>query len=666
MLARDAALTRREVVALGGLVLASAALRTWASRGVPTPWITPDETLYGLLGQGLWRDGRLAVLGGPTPYYSAVVPALVGLPLSLGDLALGYSLLKALQALVMSLATVPVYLWGRTLTTPRWAFLAAALTVALPGLAYSGLVMTEAAFYPVLVVAAWAAARAIERPTLARQVLFAGVALLALATRLQAVVLLPAFATAVGVDALIARRRVRLRPFAPTLVAAAAVAAAWIVWRLARGGGLLAGYGGASGSYAVGDALRFAAYHAGDLALLTGLLPAAALVLLLARRETDPRVRAFVAVTAATAFWLVLEVGVFASRELGLLAERNLIAAAPLLFLALAVWLGRGAPGTWPARTVTAGAIAVAVLALPLGKLLVPDQLPHAFTLVPLFRLREAASLGAAQLALALGVAAAVALLLARRAAALVPVAVLAALVAGSVSASREVRDEARAQQLRLLGPDRRWIDDAADGAVAYVYDGQAWWNAVWENAFWNRDVRWIYDLPATRVPGDLPGDLPQQLVEVRPDGELRPRGARSPAGYAVVPLHMALRGTRVVEAPQFGTDRQGLGLWRLEPPLRLSTITSGLFPNGDVDREAALTVYDCRDGTFDAVLLVKEPQTVRVLLDGRRVESERFETATTWHVTVPVAAAATARVCKLRIVPGALLGSTRLAFERG
>ena len=103
------------LAAVAALVLLSAALRAWAGRGVPTPWITPDETIYGLLGRGLWDDGRLAILGGPTAYYSAVVPALAGLPLSLGDLVLGHSLLKAVQALVMSLAAIPVFLWGRSL-----------------------------------------------------------------------------------------------------------------------------------------------------------------------------------------------------------------------------------------------------------------------------------------------------------------------------------------------------------------------------------------------------------------------------------------------------------------------------------------------------------------------------------------------------------------------
>src|SRR5262249_56526031 len=134
----------------------------------------------------------------------AVVPAVVGLPLGIGDLTLGHSLLKALQALVMSLAAVPVFLWGRTLMATRWAVVAAVLTVALPGLAYSGLVMTEVVFYPVFVLAAWATAAVLASPTRGRQALLVGAVCLALATRLQSVVLLAAIATAFVLDAAMA------------------------------------------------------------------------------------------------------------------------------------------------------------------------------------------------------------------------------------------------------------------------------------------------------------------------------------------------------------------------------------------------------------------------------------------------------------------------------
>jgi hypothetical protein len=211
------------------------------------------------------------------------------------------------------------------------------------------------------------------------------------------------------------------------------------------------------------------------------------------------------------------------------------------------------------------------------------------------------------------------------------------------------------------VGPERRWIDEAATGPVAYLYDGQAYWNAVWEQLFWNRRLRWVYDLPGTLVPGPLP----QSLLVVSPGGELRPKGAASPARFVVAPAHFALRGERIAEAPQVGTDRQGLALWRIQPPLRLSTITSGLFPNGDVDRVATLTAYNCDRGTFDAVLLVKEPQTVRVFLDGRPVRTERFSAPETWDLLVPVGGNGKTRACKLKITSNGRLGTTRFAFGR-
>ncbi len=137
---------RRSLVvpaALTALVVASTGLRALAAADVRGPWIAPDEMVYALLGLGLWQHGSLAILGGPTPFYTFLVPAFVGLPLSVGGLGFGYGLLKVLQALVMSLAAVPVYLWGRSLVPRGWALTAAALTLAAPGLAYSGLVMTR-------------------------------------------------------------------------------------------------------------------------------------------------------------------------------------------------------------------------------------------------------------------------------------------------------------------------------------------------------------------------------------------------------------------------------------------------------------------------------------------------------------------------------------------
>ena len=146
-------------------------MRLWAALRVPSPWFTPDEMVYGELGRSLYSTGRLDILGHATPFFSFVYPALVGPFLDFGNLELGYTLLKAVQALVMSLTGVAVFLWARSLVRPRYALVAALLALAVPGLAFAGFVMTEVAFYPVICLVAWAMARVLERPTAARQAL---------------------------------------------------------------------------------------------------------------------------------------------------------------------------------------------------------------------------------------------------------------------------------------------------------------------------------------------------------------------------------------------------------------------------------------------------------------------------------------------------------------
>src|SRR5919204_3706255 len=181
----------RAAVLVGLLVSVSTLLRFWGGSSIPIPWINPDEIIYGKLGQSLWSTGTFRILGRPTEFISLVYPALAGVPLSLGNLERGYHLLKLVQALAMSLTAIPVYLWARSLGARFYAFVAAVLTVAIPGLAYSGLIMTEVAFYPVVLLAAYVLAAALERPTLTRQALFVLACAAAAMTRLQAFVLLP-------------------------------------------------------------------------------------------------------------------------------------------------------------------------------------------------------------------------------------------------------------------------------------------------------------------------------------------------------------------------------------------------------------------------------------------------------------------------------------------
>jgi hypothetical protein len=660
---------------LGALIVVSIGLRTWAALAVPVPWIAPDEMIYGVTGQNLYRSGSLDILGGPTPFFSLLVPVVAGLPLGLSDLALGYDLLKPLQALVMSLTAVPVYLWGCSLVRPRWALVAAALTLALPGLVYSGLVMSEVLFYPMLVLAAWAAARAIERPTLARQAMLVGAVALAVLTRLQAIVLLPAIVTAIGLDAALARSLGSLRRFAPTFAVVAAAVIAWAAWRGAAGGAGLGGYEVvAHDSYHVATAARYVLYHAGAVTILTGVFPLCALLLLLvgavSRGEPDPARRAFLAVAGALTAWFVLEVGIFASRYVGQLAERDLIALAPVLFLALSLWIDRGAPRTYWRMTLVGLAVACSLAFLPLGRLVTSYAPPDAPTLVSLYDLRQATSKVGLEIAFFVVAGAAIIFLaiVPRRLIVVLPLILGVGLIGASVAASRYAAREAGLSQTTSLGADPRWIDHAARGPVAYLSEQRSSWISVWENVFWNRRIGKVYGLNGARVFGPIP----QVPVTLQPDGTLAGVG-NSPPRYVVAAMGnlpdapaYAFYGSLVTSVERPDSQAGRLALWKVDAPLRLSSRVTGLAPNGDVHAggTARLVAYGCPGRVFDVTLIIKQPQTVTVLRNGFGYRRLVFRSPTVWQATIPTAPPAVASrlsACTLEIRPSRLIGTTVL-----
>lgn len=656
----------RAAVVLTALVALSTGLRFWAGYRVPGLWIAPDEMIYGTLGESLWRSGELRIFGGPPAVYSVVYPALVGPWLVFLSLDAGYVALKAFQALVMSLMAVPVYLWARRLTTSGWALAAAALTLALPGLVYAGLIMTEVAFVPALVLAAWATAAALERPSGVRQALLVGAIVLAVATRLQALVLVPALVTAAGLHALLARDSrpaLRLWPAAAALVT---LGAAWAGWRAAASGswsGLLGSYSAAAErDYELGEAAGFVLYHLGDALLLTGVVPLCAVVLLVLRRDRPPALDAYLATALSLTAWLVVEVGVFASENVGALAERDLIGLAPVLFVGFVAWLGRGVPRPRPATDVVALATLGVLLVLPLERFVVQAAVPDSLTLVPLLWLREQYSVETLQLAFWIGAAVLLALLALapRRAALALPVLAAGFLVFGSVAASREVAQNSAFDQSYYLGGKRAWVDAVAGEPVGYLYAGERYWNGVWQTLFWNDRVRRVYFLEGVRLP---PG-LPATTVTITPSGRLvQPDGSSVPERFLIASNALELWGRPAASIEQRFIEQSGLTLWRLEPPARLSSIRTGVRPDGDMYEPGRMRVHDCQGGQLELTLLPKSSSRVELRANGRvqrvlHLQGEAFLNAT---IHPPPGA----QVCRFEVVPDNLLGSTRFDFVR-
>jgi hypothetical protein len=520
--------------------------------------------------------------------------------------------------------------------------------------------MTETTFLPVAAWAAWAAAAALERPTLARQALLVAAVAAACATRVQALVLVPVLVVAAVAYAALVRSPRAVTRLWPTWAALAAAALAWAAWRLAQAGGasqLLGGYAAAGeSSPPLADVVADVVRHLGGLVWLVGVAPAIALVVLLVRARgepPEPREAALLAVSAALALGLVLQVGIFAAAWVPELAERGLLAAVPPLFLVLCLWLDRGAPRPRRATAIAALALATLVALVPFDAWATPAALVNAPSLALLAQHDVAAAgwIGAAAVA-------AVVVLLPRRLLVIVPVVLVGAFVAGSEAAADGRNAASQLLLTRLVGPDRTWIDDAADAPTALLYDGEAHWNGVWVHAFWNRRVEAVATLPGEVVPGPMP----QAELAIAPDGRVSPQPA---AAYAVAPSTIELAGAPVVEAVQQETAQRALVLWRLDGPLRLRSRRTGVQANGDVYAAGRLTVWDCRRGRLVLTLLGKGAAPIEVVQDDRVEQVVHVPNGEAATVEVEARPRRPGGVCTFDARSETIFGTTQFRFER-
>jgi hypothetical protein len=663
----------RALAALVALVVVSTAARFALSSGVAAPWIAPDEQVYGLLGRSLVNGDGFRVLGESIPYYSAVYPLLVGLPFLGNEVSDGVRGVQALQALLMSATAVPVYLWGRQLAGARWALLAATLAVLIPGLAYSGLFMSEALYYPVATIATWALASCLTRPTLLRQTFLLGAIALALATRLQAVGFAAAVLAALVLLSLGERSIAPFRRMLPTLavLGVGVLVSAATALMLGGAGELLGAYAplAEARSYSVVDVARSISWHTGSLALLTVALPLLALGILawgmLRGHEADPGVRALVATALAYGAVTVVEVGAFASRFVEHVTERQLLSVAPPLFVVFAVWLQRGLPRPQPAASIIALAVAAPTLLLPLDRVVSKATAVDSPSMIPLQQLSDHVSASALELVYA-GAAAlllALAVVVPSRAAVLLAGLVAVPLAAGTLVASREMRELSQIERESTFASSRvDWIDAAGAREATLLMTGDRLWPSVWQEVFWNTSI-----VRVARFPGAQdPGLLPQVVVVPRPDGHLVTRaGEELAAAYVTAPSTVTLAGERVATVPP-SHDQPGVGLWRTETPVRLTQRIVGLRPNGDLytGEKATIKVFSCGPGTLELTLLGKEGLPTRITVDGVVATERAVPPGKVWRPSIPAPASANGHtVCVYTVQSDGLLGSTRIEW---
>ncbi len=192
------------IVAVGTVVWGVVALLTTSS-----PWIFPDELIYSELAKSIASGSAPAVRGVRTLGNGLVYPVVIAPGwLAHSGIETAYGTARIINGLVMSLTAVPSYLLARRFVSERRALLVAVFSVLVPSMVYASTLLTEVVLYPVFALAIWAVARAIEEATVGRQSVALGSMGLAFATKPLAIVLLPAFVTAVLVTAWLGRRHI--------------------------------------------------------------------------------------------------------------------------------------------------------------------------------------------------------------------------------------------------------------------------------------------------------------------------------------------------------------------------------------------------------------------------------------------------------------------------
>ena len=590
---------------LVAIVLVSSVVRMALGHRIVTPWIMVDELVYSELAKSLAAHGHFLIRGVPSNGYGFVYPALIAPAFRLfHSVPRAYAVAKDINAVVMSLAAVPAYFLARRLVTPFPALVAAVLSLVIPSLLYTGMLMTENAFYPIFLLVTLLLVLTLERPTPFRQILLLVMCGLGFATRAQAIAFVPAVLVAPLLHGWIERDfKARLRRFMPLYGLAGGAVVLALTATVARGRSplsLLGAYRAAAHSgYAIGDVLHYLLWHIAELDLYVGIVPLAALLAFwLAPRSASPAARAYTAATLPLVVFFLVEVATFASTESLRIEERNDFYLAPLMLVALVALAGDRVVSRARRPVVAAALIAGTLpIAVPFAKFVSASAVSDTFGLLPWWWVQDQGiRFGPLRLvALGIGLVAGGAFVVVPRRFALG----FSALVAVYFVCSSLVVENGRHgihqtsvgslwAGIRMAHPD--WIDRAVgtDASVAFVWHYTGETRPLWNNEFFNRSVGDVYTVDG---PDAADGGLPETPVRERRDGTLVSASRAAPrVGYAVSYIDIA--GTPIVRDP-----RIGLVLYRVDGPLVVLTRVTGLYPDTWAGRRVTYRRVRCTGG---------------------------------------------------------------------
>jgi hypothetical protein len=567
------------------------------------PVVLCDEFIYANLAKNLAEHGQYLLRGTPQ-HQSYLYPLLIAPAWFAHSMSTTYALAKGITASAMALTPIPVYLWARRLVTPVHALLAAVLTLLLPALFYSGILMTEGAFLPAFVLAGFSIAIALERPTLFHQLAALAAIVLAVSIRVQGIVLFLVIPTAaiakivLDLRAGVPRGRLlaELRRLWPTGVLLVGGFVVYVIYKQVQGAPLSTGLGAyqdlAQKHYPVVGTARWAIKHLAELGLAVGLVPVSALIVELwlgfRGRVTTNAERTFLAVVTASMLWVLVEAGALAATVTPFVFERYTFYLEPLLLIAFVLWLARGLP-----RPLLGTAIAVAVPALLVRFLnfnifVVPGSV-NGISLDALFKFSTHLPGGIEELKWAVGAGALLGAFLfaiSPRPVALVALPLL--LAAYLVAASKPVFDNAAATSVitrEAAGADPSWVENAIGRKPSAVYlntpPGSS--TTLLETEFWNRNVSGVYNLG----PGEICG-LSETATKIDvATGKVNPPVAKR-TDYAI-DVRSASPGALVATG---GPSEYPLALYRIRRPLRVPSTSEGVYGDGWMGESASFSVF--------------------------------------------------------------------------
>ena len=507
------------------------------------------------------------------------------------DRETAYPLFKVANALLFTVAAIPIYLVARRLLPAMWSLGVAVLSLAIPTSASVSLVMTESASYATCSLALLAIVLALERPTVVRQLAVLGAIALACLVRVQFAALLPAFVVAllamwVIVPATRPRALRDLSAFWPTLATLAAGLAVVAVVPLVSGSapvGLPGAYEELWAEYDAVSVAKLAVYHLAGLELYLAVIPLAVspIVLLgLVRRARagSTEAGAFASAFVAVNLFMIFVAAAFASTSAGFghLHDRYLFYVVPLWLVVFAVWLHEGLPRPLLATGLGVALALVLPAVLPFD-LLAGDGMEEGAAVTYFWsevntlafeRFPEAISgqrvLAAFVIALVL-----LAVLLPRRLRVVLAVVVASLLVAATAVAWRD-SVQASNDFAGALTDDRGWVDARVDPntTVTSIYVSASCGWAPWTSSalllteFFNPSVS-----RAAHVGEPDRSLLPSTPVRLAAGGALVDDAGRPLVADAV----LAARGVEVAGRRLATGTTLPLVLWDVRGPVRLA-----------------------------------------------------------------------------------------------